>query len=247
MIDLDSDKNVICFYHQDGDYGCFSNWFPAEFFYCDQEFSSVEQFMMYHKVMMFLQYDLGKQIMASKDPAEIKKLGRTKFSEFDADVWDKTCYAIVKRGVRAKFAQNDHLLEVLLFCWNKTMSTGRRRLHFVECLYLFTVLREIWTPCFSRQAAILLSLRLSSASKISWIRRMMAVREKIPFPLPLNISRRGKTPPLNSIYFPATAWLHVETWIPSASAKAERGIERSTSGPEIKYSRSTLLLGKGSN
>ena len=118
----DLDKGIICFYHEDGDYGCFSNWFQADFYYCNRVFSSVEQFMMFSKVMMFRQYDLAKQIMASKDPATIKKLGRTKFPEFNAKIWDKTCYAIVKRGVRAKFAQNDNLLEELLSTGNKTLA-----------------------------------------------------------------------------------------------------------------------------
>ena len=123
----DLDKGIICFYHEDGDYGCFSNWFQADFYYCNRVFSSVEQFMMFSKVMMFRQYDLAKQIMASKDPATIKKLGRTKFPEFNAKIWDKTCYAIVKRGVRAKFAQNDNLLEELLSTGNKTLAEASPR------------------------------------------------------------------------------------------------------------------------
>lgn len=113
--------------------------------------------------------------------------------------------------------------------------------HFVECLYLFTVLREIWIPCFSSRAAILLSLRPGSASRISWIRRIIAVREKLPFPLPLNSSRRGNTRPLNSTYFPATARLQVETWISKAPASAEREIARRASGPETKYSRCCVI------
>lgn len=120
-------SSIVFFYHENEDYGCFSNWFQADFYYCDQIFSSVEQFMMYHKVMMFRQYDLGREIMATKDPAIIKKLGRTKFPEFDATIWDKTCYAIVKRGVRAKFAQNDHLLEELLSTGNKTLAEASKR------------------------------------------------------------------------------------------------------------------------
>lgn len=119
MSDLNS---IVYFYHEYEDYGCFSNWYQAEFFYHNRLYSSVEQFMMYHKVMMFGQRELAKQIMDSNNPAEIKKLGRTKFPEFNAEVWDKTCYAIVKRGVRAKFAQNDELLEELLSTGNKTLA-----------------------------------------------------------------------------------------------------------------------------
>ena len=50
--------------------------------------------MMYQKVIMFRQYDLAHKILASDDPSEIKKLGRTRFPEFNADIWEKTCYAM---------------------------------------------------------------------------------------------------------------------------------------------------------
>lgn len=78
--------------------------------------------MMYQKVIMFRQYGLAQKILASADPSEIKKLGRTHFSEFNADTWDKTCYAIVKRGIRAKFEQNPKLLEMLLNTGEKVLA-----------------------------------------------------------------------------------------------------------------------------
>ena len=96
-----SDKNIICFYHEYEEYGCFSNWYKAEFEYAGKKFSSIEQYMMYHKVLMFHEYDLADKIMDSSDPMKIKKLGRTKIDSFDANLWDSVCYAIVKRGIRA--------------------------------------------------------------------------------------------------------------------------------------------------
>lgn len=110
----DQMSNVICFYHEYDDYGCFSNWYQTEFKYGRETFSSVEQYMMYHKAAMFHEWEILEKIMATKDPAEIKKLGRSYMKHFNPYVWDKTSYTIVKRGIRAKFEQNPELREVLL-------------------------------------------------------------------------------------------------------------------------------------
>ena len=106
--------HVVGFWMPEGEFACFSNWYPAEFDYARKHFTSIEQYMMYQKVAMFRQYDLADQIMATDDPATCKKLGRTKFPEFDSAVWDKTRMTVVKRGVKAKFRQNEPLLEKLL-------------------------------------------------------------------------------------------------------------------------------------
>lgn len=71
---------------------------------------------------MFRQHELAQKILASDDPSEIKKLGRTRFPEFNADTWEKTCYTIVKRGIRAKFEQNPNLLEMLLSTGEKVLA-----------------------------------------------------------------------------------------------------------------------------
>ncbi|MGN0733256.1 MAG: NADAR domain-containing protein [Emergencia sp.] len=118
----DMKSNVICFYHEYDDYGCFSNWYRADFEYAGRRYTSVEQYMMYQKVAMFGAWELAERIMATDDPAEIKKLGRSEISAFDSEVWDKTCYTIVKRGVFAKFNQNPQLAEILLSTGNKVLA-----------------------------------------------------------------------------------------------------------------------------
>ena len=60
--------------------------------------------------------------MESNDPAEIKKLGRTRMVHFNAELWDKVSYAIVKRGVRAKFEQNKDICNILLNTGNKLLA-----------------------------------------------------------------------------------------------------------------------------
>ena len=110
----DNVPEIICFYHEYDEYGCFSNWFKSEFEYAGRKYSSVEQYMMYQKVLLFREYDLAEQIISTDDPATIKKLGRTKFPTFNGALWDSISYTVVKRGVRAKFMQNYDILKILL-------------------------------------------------------------------------------------------------------------------------------------
>lgn len=115
---------MIGFYHEYEEYGCFSNWQKADFEYAGIKYSSVEQYMMFQKVSMFHQYELANEIMKTDDPSIIKKLGQTRFRNFNPKLWDSLAYTIVKRGVKAKFAQNEDLLKILL-------STGESVL--MEC------------------------------------------------------------------------------------------------------------------
>lgn len=114
-------NNVIAFYHETDEYGCFSNWYPSPFEYAGTKYSSSEQFMMFQKVMMFGQYVLGQKILETDDPKEQKHLGRTHFPEFNAEVWDRNCYTIVKRGILAKFQQNEDIKQVLLDTGNSVL------------------------------------------------------------------------------------------------------------------------------
>lgn len=114
--------NIIGFFHEDEEYGCFSNWYPAEFDYAGKHYAHSEQFMMYQKVLMFKKYDLADQIMETTDPYSCKKIAGQKFPEFDSDIWEKTCYTIVKRGVKAKFAQNEDILRILLGTGNALLA-----------------------------------------------------------------------------------------------------------------------------
>lgn len=112
---------MIGFFHENEEYGCFSNWYPAEFDYV-RHFTSSEQFMMYHKVLMFGKYDLADQIMQTSDPAKCKKIAGQKFPEFNTDIWEKTCYTIVKRGVKAKFTQSEDIRKILLDTGNELLA-----------------------------------------------------------------------------------------------------------------------------
>ena len=105
---------IIGFWRTEDDYGCFSNWYPAEFEYAGRRYTSVEQYMMFQKVSTFRKHDLAEAIMRTNDPSECKKIGRTKYPEYDSAVWDSVRKQVVKRGVKAKFRQNDAMLAELL-------------------------------------------------------------------------------------------------------------------------------------
>ena len=92
--------------------GPFSQWHHSPFNHASMKFNSCEQWMMYHKAMMFNDTNTAKAIMVSQNPAEQKKFGR-KVKNFDDNKWMKEAYNIVVEGNRAKFQQNSELFEVL--------------------------------------------------------------------------------------------------------------------------------------
>lgn len=112
----------IGFWHEYDEYGCLSNWYRTDFEYAGQHFVSVEQFMMYHKLLTFRQYDLADRVMKTEDPAEAKKIGRTHFDNFDDKLWTRISSTIVRRGVKAKFVQNSDLMKELLSTGNAVLA-----------------------------------------------------------------------------------------------------------------------------
>ena len=115
-------NEIIGFHREYEDNGCFCNWYPAEFDYAGRHYLHSEQFMMYQKVMMFGQRALGDEIMRTADPEQCKILGREFFDGFDAALWKRTRFVVVKRGIRAKFSQNPSMMETLLATGNAILA-----------------------------------------------------------------------------------------------------------------------------
>ncbi|PSL44259.1 ribA/ribD-fused uncharacterized protein [Chitinophaga niastensis] len=86
----------------------------------EQRYSSAEQFMMYHKAMLFLDRTTAKQIMSTNDVRNIKELGR-QVKHFDENVWKYHRSNIVYEGNKAKFTQNEALKEALLATQGTTL------------------------------------------------------------------------------------------------------------------------------
>lgn len=86
--------------------GPFSNWYPAEFEDANRvKYTCSEQYMMYHKAILFKDFDVAEQIMETPFPAEQKALGKT-VKNFNRLYWEKFARNIVLNGCFYKFTQN---------------------------------------------------------------------------------------------------------------------------------------------
>ena len=103
---------MICFHNPDEENGYLSNWFLSEFTVGGITFSSMEQYMMYEKAILFKDQTTAEKILQTDDVAEIKALGRT-VQNFDDKIWTKEREGIVYNGVLEKFRQNPELAEKL--------------------------------------------------------------------------------------------------------------------------------------
>lgn len=95
--------NIICFHNPNEENGYLSNWYLSDFSVDGIEFTSMEQFMMYRKAICFGNEAIAKEILASKDVAYIKKLGRL-VANYNENIWNGLRQLIVYEGLRAKFS-----------------------------------------------------------------------------------------------------------------------------------------------
>lgn len=103
---------MICFHNPEEENGYLSNWFLSDFTVDGIMFSSMEQYMMYKKAVLFQDQKTAEKILRTDDVAEIKALGRT-VRNFDDKIWINSREAIVYKGVYEKFCQNPELLKRL--------------------------------------------------------------------------------------------------------------------------------------
>ncbi len=87
---------------------CLSQWFPAPFVLENIEYPTAEHFMMAEKARLFGDHDALKQILTAPHPGAAKALGQ-QVQGFDEAAWTQQRFAIVVRGNRAKFAQDEQL------------------------------------------------------------------------------------------------------------------------------------------
>ncbi|KAH0564859.1 hypothetical protein GP486_001753 [Trichoglossum hirsutum] len=106
-------------------YGCFSQWYSQPFKETNEAgdsvtFETAEQYMMYHKAVLFHDPDIAAQILNAKGGREQRALGR-KVHDFDQDIWAANRSRIVRDGNILKFSENAKLRQTLL-------ETGDREL-----------------------------------------------------------------------------------------------------------------------
>lgn len=94
--------------------GPFSNWYPCRFTDIKGiEYNCTEQYMMYHKALLFRDYANASRILEALTPKEQKQLGRS-VKNFDPHQWGQFAKEIVWIGCFYKFTQNQDLKQVLL-------------------------------------------------------------------------------------------------------------------------------------
>lgn len=110
IIHLIKMDNFTFFYGADS---CLSQWHRSKFVVKGIEFNCCEQFMMYCKAMLFGDTETADAIMATDDPYEQKRLGRS-VKNFDDDVWKLVGEKYVYIGNLNKFKQNKEMKNYLL-------------------------------------------------------------------------------------------------------------------------------------
>ena len=105
--------SVIGFHNPDEQYGFLSNWYLSDFTVDGVSFSSMEQYMMYKKAVVFKDKDIASKILKTDDVERIKELGRL-VSNYDDTVWNGMRQIIIYKGLLEKFRQNEKLKKELL-------------------------------------------------------------------------------------------------------------------------------------
>lgn len=91
----------------------FSQWFRCRFYADGIRFITAEQYMMFHKAMLFHDSETAKKILATEEIAEHKRLGR-RVKKYNEEVWVLHRRRVAYEANKHKFSQDLTLLETLL-------------------------------------------------------------------------------------------------------------------------------------
>lgn len=105
--------NAVFFHLPEEPYGFLSNWYMSSFDLDGVHYSSMEQYIMHQKCILFGDQSTAKKVLLTDDPSEQQKLGKL-CSGYINGVWAGARQAIAMRGLLAKFSQNADLKEQLL-------------------------------------------------------------------------------------------------------------------------------------
>ena len=106
-------SDLVCFHNPDDENPWFSNWYKSEFYLGGTTFTSLEQYMMFHKAALFGDHTAMQAILAVDDPARIKAWGR-RVQGYNDRIWAGLRQIIVYEGLVEKFRQNVDLRRHLL-------------------------------------------------------------------------------------------------------------------------------------
>lgn len=91
---------------------CLSQWWMCPFTIDGITYSCAEQYMMAEKARMFHDKAMLEAILSAHSPKEMKAFGRM-VKGFQQEIWESSCYALVRKGNMEKFQQNPSLLQFL--------------------------------------------------------------------------------------------------------------------------------------
>lgn len=113
--------NIRCFHNPDEENGYLSNWYLSDFEIYSIKFSSMEQYMMYKKAVVFDDTEIAKEILETTDVSRIKALGR-QVSKYNDTHWNGVRQIIIYKGLLEKFSQNEDLKKRLLNTGNDILA-----------------------------------------------------------------------------------------------------------------------------
>ena len=119
----DGKNKMICFHDPVKEYGFLSNWYMSDFIEDGRPYTSVEQYLMYGKAVVFKDEEMQQAILSTQDVAEIKQYGR-QVKGYNETVWNGLRQLVLYRGLWLKFSQSEELKQ-------KLIDTGNELL--VEC------------------------------------------------------------------------------------------------------------------
>lgn len=100
---------------KDGTIGksCLSQWWISQFEKDGVLYHTAEHYMMAAKARIFQDEEVLAEIIKSKNPREVKALGR-RIKGFDDKIWNDAKYRAVVEGNYLKFSQDDALSKYLI-------------------------------------------------------------------------------------------------------------------------------------
>lgn len=113
-------KRIVCFHNPDEENGYLSNWYLSDFTVDGIKYSSMEQYMMHRKALLFDE-KIAAEILRNSDVGKIKALGRS-VKNYNDTIWNGMRQPVVCRGLLQKFLQNDELKEKLLETGDKILA-----------------------------------------------------------------------------------------------------------------------------
>lgn len=106
-------REIVCFHNPEERNGYLSNWYLSDFELDEIRYTSMEQYMMHQKAVLFDDKHTAQQILKTSDVGKIKALGRA-VKGYDDVIWNGLRQVIVYKGLREKFRQNEEIKTMLL-------------------------------------------------------------------------------------------------------------------------------------